>query len=187
MKKILKVLLLSSCLINFSAGLLGPIYAIFVQEIGGDILTAGTSYAFFSITVGVLIFFLSKWEDKIKHQEKILVLARLLTFIGITGYLFVQSPIHLFLVQIILGFSEALGNPAYSSLYSKNLTKGKFASQWGYWDSFIMIAIGISSIIGSFIASNYGFKFLFLIMSFFSLLALFATILLIKKIKLILK
>ena len=100
MKNILKILLWSSFLINLSAGLLGPIYAIFVENIGGNLLTAGSAYATFSISSGILIYFLGKWEDKLKHQERILLLGRFLTILRTAGYLLVQSPIHLFGVQL---------------------------------------------------------------------------------------
>ena len=76
MRRILKILILSSFFINLAAGLFGPIYAIFVEEIGGDLLTAGTAYAIFAIASGSLIFMLGKWEDKVnsalsKEADKI--------------------------------------------------------------------------------------------------------------------
>ena len=180
MRYLLKILLLSSFFITLSAGLLGPIYAVFVEEIGGNLLTAGTAAAIFSISSGVLIYLLGRWEDKIKHQENILVIGRILTFVGITGYLFVKSPAHLFIVEIFLGISTAISTPAFDSLYSKNLSKGKFASQWGTWEAMYAIAAGIAAIIGGYIAQEFGFKILFIIMSVLSLISLI-TILLLKK------
>ena len=87
MRRILKILILSSFFINLAAGLFGPIYAIFVEEIGGDLLTAGTAYAIFAIASGSLIFMLGKWEDKVKHQEKLLVFGR---FLAVIGFIFPQ-------------------------------------------------------------------------------------------------
>ncbi len=187
MKSTLKILLWSSFFINLSAGLLGPIYAIFVEEIGGDLLTAGISYAVFSIATGVLIFFLGKWEDKVKHQANILILGRVLAVIGIAGYLFVKSPLTLFGVQIVLGISEALVMPAFDGLYSKNLSKGKFASQWGYWDAMAYTTMGVSAILGAFVAKQFGFQILFIVMTIASIFSLATILLLKKKIKKLLK
>lgn len=187
MKFTLKILLWSSFFINLSAGLLGPIYAIFVEDIGGGLLTAGTSYAVFSIATGILIFFLGKWEDKIKNPANILILGRFLAVIGTAGYLFVKSPLMLFGVQIVLGISEALVAPGFSGLYSKSLSKGKFASQWGYWNSMVYITVGISAILGSFIAKQFGFQLLFIVMTIAAILSLAATLLLKNKIKKLLK
>jgi len=181
MKEKLKILLLSSLFINLSAGLFGPIYAIFVEEIGGDILTAGGSYATFLIASGILILILSKWEDHVKHQEKLLVIGRVLSVIGFVGYLFIQTPIHLFMVQIIFGISTAITTPAFDSLYSKNLSRGKFASQWGMWESTYAIATGIAALVGAFIAREFGFKTLFVIMLILAIISLIASLFLIKK------
>lgn len=187
MKYRLKVLLLSSLFINLAVGLFGPLYAIFVEEIGGDLLTAGSAYAIYAIASGVLIFFIGKWEDHVKHQEKLLIVSRFFDIIGIGGYLFVHSPIHLFIVQAILGISTAIGSPAYGSLYSKNLTKGKFASQWGTWESLVNITIGISAIIGGYLAKSYGFTTLFSVMLVISVISFIITLFLFKELKKILK
>jgi MFS family permease len=86
-----------------------------------------------------------------------------------------------------LGIAEALIMPAYSSMYSRNLTKGKFASQWGYWDSLIYITIGVSGITGGYIAQELGFRTLFVIMTIAAVLSLISTLLLIKKFDIIFK
>lgn len=181
MRHKLKILLLSSFFINLAAGFFGPLYAVFVEEIGGNLLTAGSAYATFSIVAGILIFFISKWEDHIKHQEKLLILGRFLSVIGFIGYLVIRNPIDLFIVQVIFGISTAIGTPVFDSLYSKNLSRGRFASQWGMWESMYAITIGIAAIIGGFIAQTYGFKALFIIMLIISIFSFIASLFLIKK------
>jgi len=172
MQRELKVLLLASSLSMLAAGLLGPIYAIFVEEIGGGILDAGASYAIFSIAAGLLIFFVSRWEDHVKHQEKLVVLGYAFGVLGFLGYLMVRSPLDLFAVQVVFGVGAAVGTPAYDGLYSRHLDKGKFVSEWGLWESMAYIITGISAAIGSLAASLYGFKFLFTTMLLLSLVGL---------------
>ena len=187
MRNTLKILLWSSVFINLSAGLFGPIYAIFVEQIGGDLLTAGGAYAGFSIALGVLVYFLGKWEDKIKHQENLVIWGRFLTLIATGGYLLIKAPWHLFIVQITLGIAQALTTPAFDSLYSKNLQKGKFASQWGSWEALTSVTIGIAAILGGLIAEEFGFKTLFVIMTLIALIALIISLLLRKDFKKVLK
>ncbi len=177
MNKIIEFLLVSSFFYNFAAGLLGPIYAIYVQQIGGDILTAGSAYACFSIICGVTILLLSSWENRAKHQEKILVLSRVIMLIGFVGYLFVSNPFELFLIQIILGASLALGTPVFDTIYSKNLDKNKEAREWGAWEGQYQITLGLSAIVGSVIAEAYGFKALFIIMGWLAIFSLVTMIL----------
>ncbi len=183
MKFNLKILLWSSFFINLAVGLFGPIYAVFVEQIGGTLFITGSAAAVFSITSGVLIFFISKWEDKIKHQENLLIFGRFLTIIGVGGYLLVNSPWHLFLVEIILGFAVAFESPAFDSLYSKNLQKGKFASQWGMWESMYAITTGVAAFVGGFLAQEYGFRILFIIMTIIALISFLITLSLKNKIK----
>lgn len=172
MQRELKTLLLASSMFMLAGGLFGPIYAIFVEEIGGNLLDAGIAYSAFAIASGALIFFISRWEDHIKHQEKLVVAGYVLSCLGFIGYLLIRNPIDLFLVQIIFGMGEAVGTPAYDGLYSKHLEKGKFVSEWGLWESMSYMIIGVSAASGGFLATLYGFRFLFMVMLCLSLLGL---------------
>jgi MFS family permease len=172
MKRQLKILLTTGALFTLAGGLFGPLYAVFVEQIGGDLLTAGGAYSAFAISAGVLTLLFSKWEDKSKHQEKLVILGYALSCIGFLGYLLIREPIHLFAVQIIFGVANAVNNPAYDSLYSKFLEKGKFASQWGMWESMVWIVSGIAALAGGFVAKTYGFRTLFIAMFAISLVGL---------------
>ena len=156
MQKVLKILLLASGLSLLAGGLFGPIYAIFVEQIGGDILTAGTAYAAFAISAGVLIFVISRWEDHIKYKETLVIMGYALGCFGFLGYLLIQDPLDLFAVQVIFGIATAIGTPAYDGLYSKHLDKGKFVSEWGLWESMNYILVGISAAVGGFLAKFFG-------------------------------
>src|SRR3989338_6830420 len=135
MQRELKILLFVSVFINLAGGAFGPVYAVFVKEIGGDLLTAGIAQSIYALAAGALMFVLSRWEDHVKHQEKLVVLGRIFTVIGYFTYMFVNSSMSLFAAQIFLGIGTAIIAPAFDSLYSKHLDKGKFASQWGVWES----------------------------------------------------
>ncbi len=179
MHKKLKILLLSQALFFLAGGLFGPIYAIFVQEIGGDLMTAGIAYSIFAISAGVLIYLISRWEDHVKHQEKLVIFGFALSALGFLGYLFVQRPLDLFIVQIIFGIGEAINTPAYDGLYSKHLDKGKFASEWGLYDSMQRIMVGIAAVVGGFLANAYGFSVLFVLMALLSVIGFAASCMLI--------
>lgn len=181
MQKELKILLFSSALFMLAAGLFGPIYAVFVEEIGGDLLTAGLAYAAFSISAAILIFFISKWEDRVKHQEKLVVFGYILSCTGFLGYLLIQKPWHLFIVQIIFGIGEAIGTPAYDGLYSGHLDKGKFVSEWGLWESMQWIVTAVAAAVGGFLANVYGFRFLFVVMLGLSIIGLVVSLSLVVK------
>ena len=169
MKKALKILLFIDAFFIFAAALFNPIYAIFVVEIGGGIRTASGAWAAFTITMGVFMFFISKWEDHVKHKGKLLVASYALMSLGTIGLVLVKTPIHLFFVQAIFGLAEAFNMPVFDAMYSKYLDKRKLASEWGLWNSLGAILTGIGALVGGYFASKYGFNFLFLIMFLFSI------------------
>lgn len=181
MRKELKILLLACSMFLLAGGLFGPIYAVFVEEIGGDLLTAGAAYGVFSIVAGVVIYFISRWEDKVKHQEKLVVMGYGLRVLGFAGYLLITRPLELFIVQIIFGIGEAIGIPAYDGLYSNNLDKGKFTSQWGAWESMAYITLGVSALVGGYLANIYGFRLLFVIMLILSIFGFISSLFLLAK------
>lgn len=180
MKKGLKILLLSDSWATLALGLIGPIYAIFVEEIGGDILDASWAYFAFMFTTGIVMFLLGKWEDKIKHKEKLVIAGYSLTTIGCLSYVFVDSQLTLIITQIILGLAGALYIPAFDALYSKFLEKNKETSQWGFEESMIYIVTAVSSLIGGYVAKFYGFKTLFILMFLISLLSVMTSTYLLK-------
>jgi MFS family permease len=164
MHKAIKILIGASIFFNFSAGLFGPIYAIFVERIGGDMLAASTAWAIYSIIIGILILIFGKWEDKL-NKRKMVVLGYFLHTVGAAGYLFVQQPIHLFLVQAILGVSAAINNPAWNAIFSTSLDKHRESSEWAYWEGTVRIDAGIAAVIGGTIATVFGFRTLFILMT----------------------
>jgi len=183
MNKIIDLLIISSFFYGLAAGLLGPIYAIYVEQIGGDILTAGYSYALFTIICGVFILLLGIWENRTKHQEKIIIASRLLAVIGFIGYLFVSSPVDLFLVQIILGISVAFVVPAFDSFYSRHIDKNRETEEWGAWEGVYQISLGISAVAGALVADFFGFKTLIWLMILFAIFSLIVACFMIVKSK----
>jgi len=176
MKKGLIILLACFALFTLAAEVLAPVYAVFVEKIGGDLLTAGGAYAIFMGVTGILIILISKWEDRFKHLEKLVVLGFCIKVVGFTGYVFVSKPVHLFIVQIILGFGEAVSLPAHDGLYSGLLDKGKYASEWGMYDALWYITAAVAGIIGGAIAQYLGFQMLFFFMIVVSLAGLFVSL-----------
>lgn len=151
-----RVLLISDGLYLLAGGLLGPIYALFVDEIGGDLLAASTTFALFMLTAGIGVFLLGLWEDRFKHQRKFVIAGYGVGVLGTFGYLFVNSPPSLFIVQIILGLSAALKDPAYDALFSRS---GKhLVLAWGEWEAVSYITLGLGAFSGGLIAQFFGFR-----------------------------
>ncbi len=176
MKRGIKVLLLSDAWITLALGLLGPIYALFVQGIGGDILDASWAYFAFLITSGALIYLMGKWENRVKHREKLIFAGYCLCSVGCFSYIFVSSQTGLVLTQIILGVAEAVMIPAFDALYSDYTEKKEEASEWGDVESLNYIVTAIAALIGGYVASIFGFRVLFMVMFAISLFSVFSSL-----------
>lgn len=175
-----RILLLSDAFYLASGALLGPIYAVFVGKIGGDIIEAGSGFALFMLTAGAVVFLLAAWEDKSKHLKKFVIAGYGLGAIGILGYFFVNSSTSFFIVQVLLGISVALKDPAYDALFSKS-NKRHLALAWGEWEAVDYFALGIGAITGAFIAEKLGFQALFALMFAMAMFSFITSLLLTKK------
>lgn len=172
MNKALKILLAADSINLLAAAMLGPIYAVFVEEVGGDILIAGFSFAMFAFVMGSVILLVSKVEDRLLREKKLWLIAGYFVIAaGFSSYLFVQTVFHLFFVQVLLGLGRAILAPAFDGLYSKHLSKGRFASGWGFWEAANQYSAAGGAIIGATIVSLFGFQVLFIVMAFLSFLS----------------
>jgi len=169
MKKIffnnaLKILLVSNGVILFASAMMGPIYALYVEKIGGDLLDASVTFAFYALAAGITTLISGRYADKIKENELIIVFGYCMIALGYFLYLFVNSIIFLFLIQIIIGFGEAIYSPAFDALYSKHLDHHKAGLEWGAWETMNYFIYAIGAIIGGLLVSFFGFQSIFLLM-----------------------
>lgn len=163
--KPLKILLATNSLILFAGAMIGPIYALYVQKIGGDLLDASFTAGLFALVAGISVLLFGRFSDKVKENELLIVAGYLIMGIGFLLFIFVNSIFFLLIVQIILGFGEAVYSPAFDALYSKHLDGNKSGSQWGVWESMNYFTFAISAVIGGYLVTKFGFNALFAIMS----------------------
>jgi len=180
MKKVITILLAYIGLIFSAMYLFVPIYAIFVEQIGGTVETAGFAYALFCFAAGILIIILSKWEDKVKHRGKLLALGALLNCFAFVYYFFITSIAELFVAQFLLGLAAAIYLPTHDAMYSEHLDKGKFASEWGDWEAVNYFMTAIAAALGGILVSLYSFRLIFIIMACLSFLAFLISLKLVK-------
>ena len=172
MHKQMKLFLIANSFFVLSMGMLGPIYAIFVKHLGGDVLDAGISWSAFMITSGLGMLLVGKIQDNLKKEKLMISVGYSLQSLAFLGYFFVSNMTQLYIVQIILGISLMIQLPVLNLFYTGYLEDGKFASQWGTWGGINFIITGIAALIGGFLVKLFSFKALFLAMFFTSLIGL---------------
>jgi len=164
--KAIKTLLATNAAILFAAAMLGPIYALFVEEIGGNLLDASLAGGVFALAAGLTSLLSGRFSDKIKESRLIVVVGYALIGVGFVLYLVVSSMWSLLLIQAIIGLGEAIYSPAFDALYSSNLDKHKFALEWGMWETVNYFTAAIGAVAGGLLVTYLGFKILFVTMAF---------------------
>src|SRR3989344_241915 len=139
-----KILLWGSNLWQFGAGMLGPLFAIFVEDIGGDILDVSWVYATYLIVTGMGIILVGKLADKI-GDEWFMISGYGLSAIATFGYLFVTTTIDLLIIQVLQGVSLALMQPTWFALYDYFRGDGKNGGYiWGLATGMGYVASGVA-------------------------------------------
>lgn len=170
MKKPERILLHASNLWYLGEGMLGPLFAVYTERIGGDILDITWAWAIFLIISGALSIYFGKLADNY-NTEKVMIIGYALNAIFTFGYLFVATPAHLFLVQIGLGIASAMATPSWNALYDKYSSRKSKGLIWGLASGQADLLTGVAIIIGGFIVANYSFKVLFITMGSIQLIA----------------
>lgn len=166
-----RLLLLGANVWYFGEGMLGPLYAVFAEKVGGDILDITWAWAVYLIMTGFFYILVGKFISGKPYKTKVMVIGYGLNAIFTFGYLFVSSPWHLFFVQAGLGIAEAVGTPAWDALYAKNIMEEHDTYAWGLSSGQSQIVTGISIVCGGLIVNYFSFNALFITMGIIQVIA----------------
>ncbi|MDQ6985606.1 MAG: MFS transporter [Candidatus Dojkabacteria bacterium] len=178
MNKTFKILIVTNSLILLAGAMLGPIYAVFVEENGGDVLDASLIFSIFTLSAGITTIVSGRLADKLPHQKYLVIFGYTVITLGYVCYTFVNNMNSLAIVQIIIGFGEAIYSPAFDSLISKHLDKDKEGTEWGIWEANYYFTTAIGAFLGGVIVKEFGFTTLFVVMA---IVSSFSVVLLINK------
>ena len=163
--KAIRILLFTNGFTLLAAAMIGPIYALFVESVGGNLLDASLTGAAFAFAAGITLLVFGKITDKIKRKYLLIVIGYALMGFGYLAFLWVDSMFTLLMVQILIGIGGAIYAPAFDALYSLNLNRKREGFGWGTWEAMSQFAVAIGSIMGGLVATYYGFPLLFLAMA----------------------
>lgn len=181
MKEEVKLLTSISLFYNVGAGFLSPVYAIFVGNIGGTIVDAGISWAIYSIFLGILTIGIGRMEDHKLDKRKMVFFGYVFVAFCTLGYIIIQSPWQLFLLQFLIGTGVAILTPAWYALFGIFEDDGLEASEWSFWSGGRNIAIGLAALFGGILVNSFGWTFLFIVMFIFQITAAFLALELFKE------
>jgi len=119
----LRILVMANTILVFVFGLFVPFYAIFIENMGGSVATAGFTWGLFMIVAGILTLLFSRWELRMKEQELLLAIGYIIRGAAFLSYAFMASMSQLVVTQVLWAVGMALGAPAFDSLYASHTDK----------------------------------------------------------------
>ena len=173
MHLVVKILLLTALLANFAEGLYTPVYAAYVEEVGGGVLDAGLSWSVNLIVSGVLAVVLSHAQVRSDKKLWYLVAGYLISAISSILFAVAYTPGMLYAIQFIRGLSWAMISPVWDSFFTLYVDRRRATVEWGYYEGGWSIAMGVGSAVGGILLAVSSFHALFFTSFLLNVLAAF--------------
>ena len=171
LSKLSRILIFASSLWYFGEGLFGPLFAVYAEKIGGDILDISWAWAAYLMVTGICYILFGNLVNKTKYKKQVMIAGYALNAVFTFAYLFVYNTKTLLLVQVGLGIAEAMSTPIWDSLFASNLEDTENTFHWGLASGHPHVISGIAIAIGGLIANYFSFNTLFIFMGCIQVLA----------------
>lgn len=178
MNPVIKVLTISDFLIISGFGLITPVFAVFVTDTitGGTLAVVGIAAAIYllarsigQIPVGAII-------DRIRGERDdfwAMFIGSIVFSIVPLFYLIITTPFHLYLVQLLFGLSTAAVLPPWMAIFIRHIDKKHEGLEWGIYQTLIDLGGAGAASLGGFLAFQFGFSYLFVLVSIASFIGSF--------------
>jgi len=171
MTRSMKLLLLASSLWYFSEGLLGPLFAVFSEQIGGDVFDITAAWAAYLIVCGIAYPVFGRLVNRSRWKFRSIAIGYALNTVFTFSYLLVTNTQRLLIVQIGLGIAEAMSTPSWDAFFASQLNEKDDTFAWGIASGHTQFISGVAILIGGLIAKLISFQALFITMGTISLIA----------------
>jgi len=163
MNPLIRFFILADVVVYGSAGLLGPIFALYIDNFieGGNAEVAGVAAAIYLITKSLSQIPLASLIDKVcgdKDDFWFLFGGMVVSSLVPLSYLFISTPLELYIAQFILGLSVAATFPSFMALFTRYMEKGREATVWGAYYMLVDLAAAATGAIGGVLATTIGFE-----------------------------
>lgn len=165
MNKHLKVLLIINSIFVLAGNLLGPLYAVYIESIGGSIAVVSGTWSVMLFTVTIVNLIMIKYGDRVKKHSLYLIAGFALRSAAWLGFVFAGSILSIVILQIIVGIGEAVGSTGFDAIFAEHLDKSGHIRDYAAWKTISNIIAAFSALIGGFIVTLHGFDPMFYFMS----------------------
>lgn len=175
---VIRFLIISDTVLMGAAGLLGPIFALFIEDFirGGNEAVAGLAAGIYLFTKSILQVPIAHFIDRIRGEKDDFWLMFVFTvFIAVIPllYLIIDTPLELYLVQFVLGLFTAFTFPTYMAIFTRHIDKEKEGTEWGVYFTLTDLTSAALAALGGYVAASEGFPVLIIAVVVVSLIGSF--------------
>ena len=172
---VIRFLIISDTVLMGAAGLLGPIFALFITDFikGGNEAVAGLAAGIYLFTKSILQIPIANFIDRIRGEKDDFWLMFIFTVcIALIPllYLIISTPLQLYAVQFVLGLFTAFTFPTYMAIFTRHIDKTKEGTEWGVYFTLTDLMSAVFSAIGGYVAVVSGFPTLIIAVVILSLI-----------------
>ncbi len=172
---VVRFLILSDTVLKGAAGLLAPIFALFIEDFiitDNTAVVAGIAMGAFLLTKSIMQIPIAELIDRIRGEKDdfwiMFVSSMVIALIPLT-YLFAHTPLQLYIIQLILGICTAFTFPTYMAIFTRHIDKSKEGTEWGVYFTTTDLSSALLAIIGGYVASSQGFPALIIVITLASI------------------
>lgn len=166
--KIVKYLIFADIAFWTGWGLVTPVFSIFIVDKiqCGSILVVGIATFIYWLFRSLSVLPSGKILDRYigeKDDYLFLVAGNFIATMVIFGYILAIYPWHIYLLQAFYGFGMAISLVGWKAIFSRNIDKGKEASEWALDDTLLSLGTALAGIICGVLVTELGYTTTFAI------------------------
>lgn len=165
MNKSLKLLLIINSFFVFAGNLIGPLYAVYIEGLGGSIAVASGTWSVMLLTTTLINFGLIRYGDKVKQHEYYLIAGFVFRALAWIGFVYAGSISAIIILQILIGIGEAVGSTGFDTIFAEHLDKSSHIKDYAVWKTIANVLAAIATMIGGLVVTYYGFAPMFSFMA----------------------
>lgn len=164
--KVIMFLIYSDFFMQMGWGLINPIIAVYItdQIAGGDVAVAGIAASIVMITQALVQIPVARWIDSKKGELddfRLMILGSIITAISAGLFLFVSTPLHIYVLQLFYGIGLGLVFPGYVAIFTRHIDKNREGFEWTLYSTFVNLGSAFTATLGGILADQYGFRYIF--------------------------
>ena len=164
MNKSLKLLLTINSIFVLAGNLLGPLYAVYIEGLGGSIAVVSGTWSVMLLTTTLVNFSLIRYGDKVKEHEYLLIAGFIFRSIAWIGFVYAGNIFAILILQIVIGLGEAVGSTGFDAIMAEHLDKSRHIRDYAVWKTVSNLLAALATLIGGFVVTSYGFSPMFYFM-----------------------